>query len=104
MSDKLKIWPTVYCRRRLLLSALAAVSAVAAKGTDSAEAELKISASAVGYQDHPNGDKQCGKCVQFLPPSSCKIVDGIISPDGYCRLFSPRESAWAPWRGSASAA
>jgi hypothetical protein len=103
MSDKLEIRPTVYCRRRLLLSAVVAVSAATAGDTASAEAALKISASAAGYQDHPNGDKQCSKCVQFLPPSSCKMVDGTISPRGYCRLFSLRQSALAPWQGSAPA-
>jgi hypothetical protein len=70
-----------------------AIGAATAGGTGSAEDALKISASAAGYQDHPNGDKQCGKCLQFLPPSSCKIVDGTISPLGYCRIFSPRQSA-----------
>jgi hypothetical protein len=103
MSDELKIWPTVYCRRRLFISAVAAVSAATAGGIGSVEAALKVSASAAGYQDHPNGDQQCSKCVQFLPPSSCKMVDGAISPNGYCRLFSRRQSAAAPWRGSTSA-
>jgi hypothetical protein len=93
MSNKLNIWPTVYCRRRLLLSAAAAVGAATAGGIGSAEAALKVSASAAGYQDHPNGDQQCSKCAHFLPPSTCKMVDGAISPNGYCRLFSSRQSA-----------
>jgi hypothetical protein len=65
-------------------------------------AEMKISANAVGYQDHPNGDKQCSECVHFLPPSSCKIVEGTIGPHGYCRIFARRRSAAARGRASAS--
>jgi hypothetical protein len=25
--------------------------------------------------------------MQFEPPASCKVVDGKISPDGYCIAF-----------------
>ena len=103
MSSKLKSWSAVYCRRRLLLIAAAAVGAATAGSIGSSEAALKVSASVAGYQDNPNGDKQCSKCVHFLPPSSCKMVDGTISPQGYCRLFSPRQSASVPTHGSASA-
>jgi hypothetical protein len=78
-------------RRCLLLGAVAAVSAVTVVDTDpsTAVAALKISQAAVGYQDHPNGDKECRKCVEFQPPSSCKMVDGTINPQGYCRIFMP---------------
>ena len=103
MSDKLKSWSTPCSRRYLLLDAAAAVMAVVAAGTDRAAAALKISQSAVGYQDHPNGDKYCSECVHFLPPSSCNMVDGTISPQGYCRIFAPRQSASTRWRGSALA-
>jgi hypothetical protein len=88
-------WSTPCSRRCLLLGAMAAVTTMSAVGTDpaTATAAIKISESAVGYQDHPNGDKQCSKCAQFLPPSSCRMVDGTISPQGYCRIFVPRQSA-----------
>jgi len=81
---------SVPCSRRcLLLGAVAAVSAVTVVGTDpsTAVAVAKISEAAVGYQDHPNGDKECSKCMQFQPPNSCKMVDGTINPQGYCRIF-----------------
>src|SRR5215470_3488174 len=59
-----------------------------------ASAVIKISQKAVAYQDHPEGDKRCDKCIQFQPPNACKIVDGSISPNGYCRLFAlNRQSA-----------
>ena len=50
---------------------------------------IKISNAAVAYQDRPDGDKECVKCAQFEPPAACKLVDGPISPQGYCRLFAP---------------
>ena len=56
-------------------------------------AQPKISKVAVNYQDHPDGDKRCDKCIQYQPPDACKVVDGSISPQGSCRIFmlgSPR--------------
>jgi hypothetical protein len=72
-----------------LVTAAAALSIKAAVGS----ATIKISKEAVAYQDHPDGDKRCGKCVQFMTPDSCKMVDGRISPQGYCRIFALREAA-----------
>jgi hypothetical protein len=54
-----------------------------------AAAAPKISQRAAAYQDHPDGDKRCDKCVQFQPPNACKMVDGTISPEGSCRIFVP---------------
>ncbi len=79
------------CRRRLLQSAIGAVggAAIAGAAAGNASAAMKISRAAVAYQDHPQGDKRCGKCLQFVPPDSCKLVDGPISPLGFCRIFTP---------------
>jgi len=54
-----------------------------------ARAQPKISKVAVNYQDHPDGDKRCDRCVQFQPPDACKLVEGAISPQGSCRIFIP---------------
>jgi len=54
-----------------------------------AKSAPKISQQAVAYQDHPDGDKRCDKCVQFQPPNACKIVQGTVSPQGSCRFFVP---------------
>ena len=104
MLGELKNWyRTPFSRRHIPLAAVAAISAATAVNNcpAAAAAEMKISANAVGYQDHPNGDKQCSECVHFVPPSSCKIVEGTISPHGYCRIFARRQSAAA--RGGVSA-
>ena len=47
-------------------------------------AQQKASKQAMKYQDHPGGDKKCSECLQFVAPASCKVVEGDISPNGYC--------------------
>jgi hypothetical protein len=76
-------------RRSIVQAALGAVSAAAAIAARprSAAAEPTISKDAVAYQDQPQGDRECDRCVQFMPPSSCKVVEGAISPHGSCRIF-----------------
>ena len=73
-------------RRSLLGGVIGAVGIVGAT-PNRATAQPKISKVAVNYQDHPDGDKRCDKCVQFQPPDACKVVEGSISPQGSCRIF-----------------
>ena len=78
--------------RRVLLQHLVGAAGAAASlcgQSHRAGAAIKISKAAVAYQDRPDGDKECAKCAQFEPPAACKLVDGPISPQGYCRLFAP---------------
>jgi hypothetical protein len=72
--------------RRSLLGAIGAVGILGAT-PNPATAQPKISKVAVNYQDHPDGDKRCDKCIQFQPPDTCKMVEGAISPQGSCRIF-----------------
>lgn len=59
-------------------------------------ASAKVPKSAMHYQDHPNAGNECSKCIQFIPGSSptamgtCKLVEGAISPHGYCLAFSQK--------------
>jgi hypothetical protein len=73
-------------RRSLLCSAVGATGVLAVT-LNPALAQPKISKVAVNYQDHPDGDKRCDRCVQFQPPDACKMVEGTISPQGSCRIF-----------------
>ena len=73
-------------RRSLLGGALGAVSTLGPT-PKVATAQPKISKVAVNYQDHPDGNKRCDRCLQFQPPDACKVVDGSISPQGSCRIF-----------------
>jgi hypothetical protein len=87
-----QFWADIPTRRLLLLRAVGALSAAAAAVATQAQpasSTIKISKTAVAYQDHPQGDKECGRCLQFVAPGSCKMVDGVVSPQGFCRIFTP---------------
>ena len=91
MSEKIKACAGI-CSRRLLLQSAVGMIGIAAAGAarpEPAFATIKISKTAVAYQDHPQGELRCGKCRQFVSPDSCKMVDGEISPQGFCRILSP---------------
>ena len=65
--------------------------AVLATGTASgARAQEKIEKSMVMYQERPNGDQQCDKCVQWQPPGSCAIVADPIISTGWCGAFASK--------------
>jgi hypothetical protein len=79
-------------RRRAVLQlavGAAGTATILCASPNAAIAAPKISKAAVAYQDHPDGDKRCDKCVQFQAPDACKMVEGPISPQGSCRIFMP---------------
>lgn len=78
--------------RRLLLrrAALLAGAALTASVVPNEAAAQKVSKEAMKYQDKPNGDQRCSNCMQFVPPASCKVVDGTISPNGYCLAWAKK--------------
>jgi hypothetical protein len=85
MDDHCKLSRRAVLRRvGLLAGAVLAANVVPGK---EALAQQKATKEAMKYQDKPNGDKQCSNCVQFVPPASCKVVDGAISPSGYCIIW-----------------
>jgi len=74
--------------RRALLARAAWVAGATLAGTfvpiRDVSAQQKVPKEAMKYQDKPNGDQRCDNCMQFEPPSSCKVVAGTVSPQGYC--------------------
>ena len=44
------------------------------------------------YQDHPEGDKSCANCTQFVAPNGCKVFpgDNEVSPKGYCMAWAKK--------------
>jgi hypothetical protein len=75
--------------RRGLLSgtALALSAAATATVASRATAQEKMSQADAKYQGTPKGDQRCDGCMLFQAPSACKIVQGEISPSGWCQLF-----------------
>lgn len=77
--------------RRLLLASTALGLGVAAAAIALSEAEAEQNSQDVAkYQAKPNGAQHCALCVNFQPPNACKFVQGDISPDGWCQLFSQK--------------
>ena len=53
-------------------------------------AQEKLAQNLVQYQDTPKDGAMCSACVNFVAPDGCKIVDGKISPNGWCVAFAPK--------------
>ncbi len=73
------------------------------------ETTKKATKASVHYQGHPNDGKMCEMCKYFIPPGgaaghgmmrgmmgsgmmrdgTCQVVQGRISPMGYCTLYTP---------------
>jgi hypothetical protein len=51
------------------------------------ETSAKVSQLAAAYQCTPKGMFSCAVCTFFIRPRSCKVVNGEISPTGWCKLF-----------------
>lgn len=60
-----------------------------AAGTESAAPAAKVSQASVQYRTQPNGEQKCSTCVHFIAESNtCKLVEGQISPEGWCVLWA----------------
>jgi hypothetical protein len=58
------------------------VFAIAARAAD------KMTRKQAEYQDTPNGIYSCGLCSLFEAPDGCKVVEGKVSKDGWCKAFA----------------
>ncbi len=74
-----------------------------------AETPGKVTKAAARYQDRPNDGQMCGMCRFYIPPGgqagsgmigrqmgpgmmaagTCQLVEGQISPMGWCVLYRP---------------
>lgn len=51
----------------------------------------KATQASMQYQTHPKGEQKCSGCVHFIAESNtCKLVDGQISPDAWCLLWTKK--------------
>ena len=82
--------PEMEVSRRRLLGAACVVAAGAAAVPICARAGSKVSQREAHYQASPKGEARCGRCKQFSPPSSCSLVDGPVSPSGWCSFFAAK--------------
>lgn len=51
----------------------------------------KLQQANVQYQTLPKGEQKCSLCQHFIAEANtCKLVDGQISPDGWCSLWTKK--------------
>jgi hypothetical protein len=72
-------------RRGVLRAALLAAAVETA--LREASAQQKMSKAEAEYQDRPKNGLACAACTLFRPPRSCQVVQGDISPSGWCKFF-----------------
>jgi hypothetical protein len=70
----------------------ASTSVQAARAAAADELPPKLSKERVHYQWKPSASgSHCSICANFVAPSSCRIVEGVISGGGYCLVYSPQD-------------
>jgi hypothetical protein len=104
-------------RQCLRMSTVAAL----ARSASAEETPTKATQAAARYQDHPNNMQMCGMCKVYIPPGgqagsgmmggrmgpgmmgrqkgsdmmssgTCEVVEGSVSPMGWCVLYRPISS------------
>ena len=74
-----------FCRR-LLASTLARFGLSA--GSARAQASFKMSKLTAGYTLRDKSASEiCGHCLYFIVPGECMIVEGKVSPYGWCTYY-----------------
>jgi hypothetical protein len=84
MRDGRPDWP----RRNFIRIAIAGVSAGLCLPMSAVRASDKMTKAQAEYRDTPNGIYSCGNCTLFVAPSSCKVVDGEVGTDGWCKAYA----------------
>ena len=77
-----------WSRRAAIAAALGGASGALLLPTAPAFAADKMTRAQAQYQDTPNGIYSCGMCSLFEAPNACKVVEGEISKDGWCKAFA----------------
>jgi len=78
-------------RRDFMTSSVLALATVALTSCMAVPAAfgMKISKREAMYQDRPNGSQKCSRCRHFVD-GQCSIVQGTISPNGWCKHFAAK--------------
>jgi hypothetical protein len=83
-------------RRRFIGTAVILPALAGLLGAKARADTSKASQASMHYQPTPNGSMHCSECKFFIPgqdsqsSGSCQIVDGSISPNGYCIAFTSK--------------
>ena len=89
MEDKMLVWSLDVARRALLKMMVAGTAAGLSLCVVSAARALeKMSKQEAQYQDEPKDIRMCATCTLFEAPKSCKVVEGDVSPTGWCKAYA----------------
>jgi hypothetical protein len=75
-------------RRTAIRTVMTGISAGLLLRISPSEASDRMTRQQAEYQDTPNGLYSCATCTLFEPPKSCKVVEGDVSRDGWCKAFA----------------
>jgi hypothetical protein len=77
-----------WSRRAAIGAALGGAAGALLSRIAAAQAADKMTRAQAQYQDMPNGIYSCGLCSLFEAPNACKVVEGEVSKDGWCKAFA----------------
>ena len=74
-------------RRKAIEIGLAGIALLFARECSDAASGGKMTREEADYQDSPRDIRMCATCSLFEPPKSCKVVEGDVSPIGWCKVY-----------------
>ena len=75
-------------RRDAMRVVASGVSAVLLLQSSQMQAIDKMTQRQAEYQDSPQSIFSCATCTLFVQPNMCKVVEGEVSRDGWCKAFA----------------
>jgi High potential iron-sulfur protein len=82
---------SVLCGATIVAGSAAVLAGSIASGSAQSSAQSgKMAQDAAAYQSSPKNGQKCLDCSFFVSPSSCKLVDGNISPVGWCKFWAKK--------------
>jgi hypothetical protein len=75
-------------RRKIIRAFVVGIPAGLLLRISQADASDKMTPQQAQYQHSPNGIYSCAVCTLFEPPKYCKVVEGEVSKEGWCKAFA----------------
>ncbi len=87
--------PTIKSSRRAFLKTVGIAAAASCGPATTAHAkdykpqdQKKLTQAAARYQDRPKDNESCASCPYFVLPGGCVLVEGEISANGWCPMYT----------------
>jgi hypothetical protein len=87
MANASEVQSIALSRRTIVTRSVAGAAGAAVLFGLVTEASAKMAQKAAEYQDAPKGDQECSNCSLFQEPNACTLIDGEISPKGWCKFW-----------------